>query len=169
VRILVVGPPAAGKSTLARSLSIEIGAPVHHVDALRWKTPKQRRPADEVRARVADAVDAPAWVAEGSVGPTVNAFASVADAVVFLDYSRRVTLVRLIGRWAQRQRVGMPEGHRERPTMFAIRFNWRWRAVRRSALVRDIGASGKPLLHVTAPGLDLSSKVVAFARAQQAG
>ena len=163
MRILIVGPPAAGKSTLARSIAIELSSPVHHVDVFRWKEPERRRPAEEVRALVADVLRGPAWVAEGSVGPTVNLFAGAADAVVFLDYSRRVTLLRLIKRWAQRRRVGMPDGHREPPTMFAVRFNWRWRRRHRDELLRDVRAAGTPMFQVTDPVTDLAGIVVAFA------
>ena len=166
MRILVVGPPAAGKSTLAHAISVAISAPVHHVDALRWKAPEQRRPPREIEALVADALGGPAWVAEGSVGPTVNAFAAAADAVVILDYPRRVTLARLVRRWSQRRRVGMPDGHREVPTLFALRLNLRWRGAHRQELLRDMQATDKSVLHLTAPEPGLVEKSVSFARAQ---
>jgi adenylate kinase family enzyme len=95
----------------------------------------------------------------GSVGPTVNAFAAAADLVVVLDYPRRVTLARLLGRWVQQQRVGMPVGHVERPSLFALRFNWTWRREHRAVLLGDLAAAGPPVLRVTRPPRDLLGRV----------
>lgn len=164
MRILIAGPPAAGKSTLAHDLANRMLLPVHHVDALRWVSPTQRRSQEELRLLVEEAVGGPAWVAEGSVGPTVNAFASAADLIVFLDYPRRVTLVRLLKRWAQRRRIGMPSRHVERPSLFALRFNWTWRRRHRGALVADLATSGAPTVQLSRPRRDLLDLVVTAAR-----
>lgn len=35
-RILIIGSPGAGKSTLSRELARRTGLPVHHLDRLYW-------------------------------------------------------------------------------------------------------------------------------------
>lgn len=138
--------------------------PVHHVDVLRWVSPTERRSPDEVRALAEEAAAGPGWVAEGSVGPTVNVFASAADSVVFLDYARRVTMLRLVKRWSQRQRVGMPVSHVERPSVFAVRFNWTWKREHREALVADLEAAGGPIVRLSIPPRDVVGAVEAGGR-----
>ena len=138
---MIVGPPAAGKSTFAVALADVIGSPVvQHVDQLRWEAPERRRPKGELADLVRAATSEPVWIAEGSVGPTVGLFAVAADVVLFLDYPRRVTLVRLLRRWVRRRRVGMPAGHRERARLDALRFGWTWRREHRSTLLADLAA-----------------------------
>jgi adenylate kinase family enzyme len=86
-RIVVVGTSGAGKTTLARRLSARLGVPHIELDAFHWE-PQWKEAAPEVfRARVAQALAAPGWVADGNYSAVRDLVWNAADTVVWLDYS----------------------------------------------------------------------------------
>jgi hypothetical protein len=105
-RINVVGMSCAGKSTLARAIAGRLDVAHVELDALYWEggwTPA----SDEVfRARVADALAADAWVADGGYKVARDIIWGRADTVVWLDYPLRVILPRYARRTVGRLRSG---------------------------------------------------------------
>jgi adenylate kinase family enzyme len=84
-RILVIGSPGAGKSTLARRLSERLRLPLIHLDreyfGPGWTMPS--RP--EWRERVKALAARPAWVMEGNYASTFDIRVPRATAIVWLD------------------------------------------------------------------------------------
>ncbi|MFZ1462777.1 MAG: AAA family ATPase, partial [Anaerolineae bacterium] len=64
-RISVVGTSGSGKTTLARDLAQRMGVAHIELDALHWEPNWQEAPLDVFRARVAAAVAAETWAADG--------------------------------------------------------------------------------------------------------
>ena len=98
-RILVIGIPGAGKTTLAVELGETLGLPVIHLDALFWKPGWESVPGDEFRALVADIVKRESWVMDGHYGSSLDIRLPAADTVVLLDLPRRVCIWRVVTRW----------------------------------------------------------------------
>src|SRR5438046_1897539 len=73
-RIVVVGVPGAGKTTLAVELAGRLGIPRVECDALFWGPSWTPTPPVEFRARVAAATAGEAWVTDGN-------YAAVRDIV----------------------------------------------------------------------------------------
>lgn len=91
----------AGKTTAARRVGHALGLPFHEMDPLAIGPDWSTRPA-----LVAD-VDAilrrPAWIFDSWGYPQVrDAMWAAADTVIWLDYPRRVVLLRLLRRSLQR-------------------------------------------------------------------
>jgi hypothetical protein len=103
-RINVIGNSNAGKTTLARTLAARLGAPHVELDALFWGTEWTPVPTEEFRQRVADALAAPAWVADGGYQVARDIIWGRADTIVWLDYPLRVVLRRWLVRTVQRIR-----------------------------------------------------------------
>jgi adenylate kinase family enzyme len=107
-RILIIGAPGAGKTTLAQRLAANLGIPNYPLDPVafvdeRWTA----RPPSERQHMVADIAAQPRWVAEGvHLGWTGPLLAS-ADAIIWLDPPRPTLLwratVRRLRRWRQRR------------------------------------------------------------------
>jgi adenylate kinase family enzyme len=103
-RINVIGNSNAGKTTLARSLSDRLGVPHVELDALFWGPGWTPVPTETFRARVADALAAEAWVADGGYQVARDITWSRADTIVWLDYPLPVVLRRWAGRTLHRVR-----------------------------------------------------------------
>src|ERR687884_2172384 len=97
-RVLVQGVSGSGKSTFARALAERLGVPYVELDALHHGPNWTEAPADELRARVREAMTAApdGWVIdgnyEGKLGDTVIA---AADTIVWIDLPLRLMLARL--------------------------------------------------------------------------
>jgi adenylate kinase family enzyme len=115
-RIAVIGTSGSGKTTFSRRVAAAIGAPHVELDSLfhgpNW-TPAER---DVFRARVSDAIAAPAWVTDGNYSSHLRDLIwPAADLVVWLDYPFRIVIWRLFKRTMRRgiRREVLWNGNRE--------------------------------------------------------
>jgi len=87
-RILVIGSPGAGKSTLARRLAERLDLPLIHLDreyfGPGWLMPSRT----EWREKVARLAARPEWVMDGNYASTFDLRMPRAHAVVWLDIPR---------------------------------------------------------------------------------
>ena len=88
-RVIVVGPGAAGKSTLAVRLGEITGLPVIELDKLFWRPGLAATPRDQWAAIQRGLASRQSWIIDGDLGPydAVEVRLQAADTVVFLDFS----------------------------------------------------------------------------------
>jgi adenylate kinase family enzyme len=101
-RVVIFGPGASGKTTLAVHLGKITGLPVVELDKVFWRPALIATPRDqwvEVQRRL---VEEDAWVMDGDLGPydAVEVRLRAADTIIFLDFS----LVRCAWRAVRRSR-----------------------------------------------------------------
>jgi adenylate kinase family enzyme len=126
-RIAIVGPTAAGKSTLARRLGDALGLPVHHLDALYWRPGWQAMPPDEWEALLGDLVGQARWIVDGNFTASMRDRLEAADTLVFVDLPRRVCLVRAVRRraaYARRRAPGTADQSRPHFDLRLLRWIW---------------------------------------------
>jgi len=87
VRVIVLGPGAAGKSTFSRSLAEATGVPYFELDTLFWNARLEPMPPEGWAELQAEMVQSDSWVLDGDLGPydVLDVRLARADVVVLLD------------------------------------------------------------------------------------
>ncbi len=114
-RVVVVGTSSAGKSTLARALAAQFGHPYVELDALHWAPGWTEKPDAEFLRLAAAATAGEGWVVDGNYAVVRDCIWPRATAVVWLNYSMRVVLMRGLRRTLRRglRREVLWHGNRE--------------------------------------------------------
>jgi adenylate kinase family enzyme len=115
-RVVIVGTPAAGKSTLARVLAECVGAPRMELDGFFHGPDWQPVPEDEFHARLRDVAAMPRWVVDGTfLRHTAPIIWPRAQLIVWLDLPLAVVMSRLVRRTVGRimRRTPLWNGNRE--------------------------------------------------------
>src|SRR5438067_7196770 len=95
-RIAVIGTTGSGKTAFARRIAAAIGAPHIELDALFHGPGWVQAERNVFRARVKDAIAAPAWVTDGNYSSHLRDIIwPAAETIVWLDYPFRTVIWRL--------------------------------------------------------------------------
>lgn len=97
-RVLIIGSPGAGKSTLAQKLAALTGLPLIHLDDLYWDADWVRVERELWLARLAEALAGERWIIDGNYNTTLAQRLARADTVIILIPPRELCLVRVIWR-----------------------------------------------------------------------
>lgn len=148
-RILIIGCPGGGKSTLARILAAKLALPVTHLDALWWKPGWVESTLEEFRPKVEAAVARDRWIMDGNFSRTFDIRMPRADMIVWIDQPRRICLRRAFLRSIRqfgRTRADLAPGCPEKIDLEFYRYIWRFRRENERAILDGIeqyGASAK--------------------------
>ena len=97
-RVMIIGSPGAGKSSLARKLAALAGLPLRHLDAEYWLPGWTEREPAAWQDRLAALVAEERWIIDGNYGGSLAMRAERADTVIFLDYPTALCLWRAVKR-----------------------------------------------------------------------
>lgn len=91
-KIIVIGCPGAGKSTLARALRDRTGLPLYYLDLLWHKPDRTNVSREEFDEGLGEILKRDRWIIDGNYLRTLEPRLKVCDAVFLLDYPLKVCL-----------------------------------------------------------------------------
>lgn len=104
-RVLVIGSPGAGKSTLAAQIARRTDLPLVHMDQLAWEPGWVEASREALDAAIRAAIARPRWVIDGNYGRTLPLRLTRADTVIDLKLPTGLCLWSILRR-ALRHRGG---------------------------------------------------------------
>jgi adenylate kinase family enzyme len=126
-RIMIVGSPGSGKTTVGRALGARLGLPVHHLDAIVWRSGWRSVPRPEWEAQLRAIFATGSYVVEGSYAESYQMRLQDCDTLIWLDLNilRRFMRVKLrLWRDGGKERSDLPAGCIERDPVH-LRGFWR--------------------------------------------
>lgn len=91
-RIVVIGCPGSGKSTLSRELHNITGIPLYHLDMMYWNADKTTVEKSVFLGRLAAVLKKDEWIIDGNYSSTMEVRIAACDTVIFLDYPLDICL-----------------------------------------------------------------------------
>ena len=91
-KVIVIGCPGSGKSTVSRTLHNKTGIPLYHLDMMYWNADKTTAEKSVFLERLSTVLEKDEWIIDGNYGSTMELRMAACDTVIFLDYPRDVCL-----------------------------------------------------------------------------
>lgn len=101
-RILIIGCPGSGKSTLSQRLSAQLNLPCYHLDDFYWQANWQRPKEVEWVAQLDTLIQNEEWIIDGNYYRYLPKRLTRATGVIYLDAPLYLCLYRIIVRGLMR-------------------------------------------------------------------
>lgn len=137
-RIMVIGSPGSGKSTLSKKLAKSFHLPLVHLDKLFWNEGWIESSKEEFDHRLRQILMQNDWIIDGNYSRTLSMRLERADTVIFLDYSKYICTCRVIKRVLKAYgttRSDMGNGCPERFDLEFLKYVWNFRKNNRNKIL----------------------------------
>ena len=130
-RIVILGSPGAGKSTLSRTLGAVYNLPVIHLDRLYWQPDWVATPNEQWDQTVEQLTMEEQWIIDGNYSRTIDLRLKRAELVILLDMPLWLCLYRVVKRRIKYHKKTRPDLHEACPEKLDwdfIRWIWNYRS-----------------------------------------
>ena len=91
-KVIVIGCPGSGKTTVAEKLNMLTGLPLYYLDAIWHKPDKTHIPREEFDRRISEIFAAPEWIIDGNYNRTIEMRLKECDTVFLFDLPTEICL-----------------------------------------------------------------------------
>ena len=91
-KIIIIGCPGSGKSTVSRALHNKTGIQLYHLDMMYWNADKSTVEKSVFLERLSAVLEKDEWIIDGNYGSTMELRMATCDTVIFLDYPIEICL-----------------------------------------------------------------------------
>ena len=91
-KVIVIGCPGSGKSTVSRALHNRTGIPLYHLDMMYWNADKTTVEKSVFLERLSAVLEKDEWIIDGNYASTMDERVAACDTVFFLDLSAEICL-----------------------------------------------------------------------------
>ena len=91
-RVIIIGCPGSGKTTLAKALANKMDLPLVHLDKIQWQGDWQCIRGEDFDRILAEETKKPQWIIDGNYNRTIPKRLQHCDTVIYLDYPTIVSL-----------------------------------------------------------------------------
>ncbi|UOY91031.1 DNA topology modulation protein [Ectobacillus sp. JY-23] len=140
-KIIIIGSPGAGKSTLARQLGEFLHMDVYHMDTIFWMPGWKSISRDELIEKQKEIIATESWVLDGDYHSTLELRLAAADTIVFLNMSRHRCLYQVIKRRFQYKGKSRPDraaGCREQLEWSFLKLVWQYPRTKAPGIVKRL-------------------------------
>ena len=107
MKILIIGPVATGKTTLARKMSEHTGIKNYEIDSIVHDDVNNVKRTEEEQAEIVNQIDKNSdWIIEGTLRKNLFMLLDLADKIIFMNIPLRIRKRRIILRYLK-QRLGI--------------------------------------------------------------
>ena len=97
-RIIIIGCPGSGKTTLARQLSHKLKLPLVHLDKIFWTGNWEHLSREEFDKLLLIELQKPQWVIDGNFNRSIPTRLQYCDTVIYLDFPQITCIISVLKR-----------------------------------------------------------------------
>lgn len=133
-KILILGGPGSGKTTLASRLAELFELPIINLDSINYKENWVQRDEKERDSIIHKKMKEEEWIMEGIYKSTLEERAKLADLIIFLEYPTYYLMLRVIKRYLKnfRKEKKEIEGCKERMGWRFIKYTLKFNSKKKS-------------------------------------
>jgi adenylate kinase family enzyme len=155
-KVAILGSPGTGKTTFSIELAKKTNLPIIHLDFYHHQLKyNYYNDLEAWIARVESLIKQRKWIMDGNYNSTLIKRCDAADTIIFFDYSRMLSIYRVLKRRLQyrnKKRQDMPDDWKEKVTWGFLVYVWQYNDHSRKKILNELSLhQDKKVLIFTKP------------------